>query len=192
MPASPILSIAKKDLRLVWRDRRALVVLLAMPLAMICVLGLSLGEGFGQKADDRLRISVVDLDEGFAELQHNGTNVEHHWSKVVEQDLAQTAGIRVELIASRAEAEGLVRDGRRAAVLVFGPTFSRHVTNASFMTGGVNPFDRDGVRLKVARPGFARRSHSIDRRVDHRSGSAGHGDAGRHALDDRPGIRKGG
>jgi ABC-type Na+ efflux pump permease subunit len=149
MPASPILSIAKKDLRLVWRDRRALIVLLVMPLAMICVLGLSLGEGFGQKSDDRLRISVVDLDEGFVETEPNGTKVEHHWSKVVEQDLAQTAGIRVELIASRAEAEGLVRDGRRAAVLVFGPTFSRHVTKASFMTGGVNPFDRDGVRLKA-------------------------------------------
>ena len=56
MPNGPILILAKKDLRLVWRDRRALVVLLAMPLAMILVLGLSLGEGFGQKADDRLRI----------------------------------------------------------------------------------------------------------------------------------------
>ncbi len=60
-----IWTLAKKDLRLLLRDPRAMVVLLAMPLIFILVLGVSLGEGFGQKPDDRLRISVVDLDEPF-------------------------------------------------------------------------------------------------------------------------------
>ena len=109
MQSGPILNIARKDLRLVWRDRRALIVLLAMPLAMILVLGLSLGEGFGQKADDRLRISVVDLDKGFTETEPESAKIEHHWSKIVVGDLSQTAGIRVELIGDRAEAERLVR-----------------------------------------------------------------------------------
>src|SRR5438876_7213337 len=57
-------TLAKKDLRLLLRDRRAVVILLAMPFIFILVLGMSLGEGFGQKPDDRLRVSLVDLDRG--------------------------------------------------------------------------------------------------------------------------------
>ena len=56
--------LARKDLRLLLRDTRALVILLLMPLFFIMVLGISLGEGFGQKPEDRLRISVLNLDEG--------------------------------------------------------------------------------------------------------------------------------
>jgi hypothetical protein len=56
--------LARKDLRLLLRDARALVILLLMPLFFIMVLGISLGEGFGQKPEDRLRISVLNLDEG--------------------------------------------------------------------------------------------------------------------------------
>jgi ABC-type transport system involved in cytochrome c biogenesis permease component len=57
-------TLAKKDLRLLLRDPRAGVILLAMPLIFILVLGVSLGEGFGQKPSDRLRVSIVNLDEG--------------------------------------------------------------------------------------------------------------------------------
>src|SRR6266478_6282172 len=110
-------TLAKKDLRLLLRDRRAVVILLAMPFIFILVLGLSLGEGFGQKPDDRLRISVVDEDRGFsdpkmAELAPFGSEP---WSKVVLHDLRQTGGIRVEMIDSRADAERLVADSKRAA-----------------------------------------------------------------------------
>src|SRR5438128_5953931 len=59
-----IWTLAKKDLRLLLRDRRAVVILLAMPFIFIMVLGLALGEGFGQKPDERLRVSLVDLDHG--------------------------------------------------------------------------------------------------------------------------------
>jgi ABC-2 type transport system permease protein len=45
-----IWTLARKDLRLLVRDARALVILLVMPLMFIVVLGVSLGEGFGQKA----------------------------------------------------------------------------------------------------------------------------------------------
>src|SRR3954451_9718443 len=58
----PTWTLAAKDLRLLARDTRAVVILLAMPLIFILVLGLALGEGFGQKPDDRLRVSLVDLD----------------------------------------------------------------------------------------------------------------------------------
>ena len=43
------------------------IILLAMPFIFILVLGLSLGEGFGQKPDDRMRVSLVDLDRGYHE-----------------------------------------------------------------------------------------------------------------------------
>src|SRR5262245_53005980 len=59
-----IWTLAKKELRLLVRDARALVILLAMPIIFILVLGVSLGEGFGQKPADKLRVSVLNLDEG--------------------------------------------------------------------------------------------------------------------------------
>jgi ABC-2 type transport system permease protein len=137
-------TLAKKDLRSLLRDPKAAVVLLAMPLLFILVLGVSLGEGFGQKPDDRLRVSLVILDrgpppgEGFKQAS---------WAQVVHDDLDQTADIRVEVLGSREEAERLVKSGRRAAVLVFGPKFSERVSRASFLKDGINPFHRDGVNL---------------------------------------------
>jgi ABC-type transport system involved in multi-copper enzyme maturation permease subunit len=62
-----IWTLAKKDLRLLLRDTRALVILLAMPFIFILVLGLSLGEGFGHKPDDRMRVAIVLLDQRYDE-----------------------------------------------------------------------------------------------------------------------------
>jgi ABC-2 type transport system permease protein len=140
--------LARKDLRLLLRDPKAVIILLAMPLLFVLVLGFAVGEGFGQKPDDRLRVSVVDLDRGY---QPGGRPTFPHkpWSKVVLEDLAQTAGIRVELIESREEAQELVSGGRRAAVLVLGPDFSERVNNSSFLAEGLNPFHRDGVDIKT-------------------------------------------
>ncbi len=144
-----IWTLAKKDLRLLIRDPRAVVVLLLMPFIFILVLGASLGEGFGQKPDDRLRISIVDLDQGYEDPAAKEGEEHMHWSKIVERDLADTAGIRVEVIGSEAEAEELVKNGKRAAVIVFGPKFSEQVTRSSFLRGGVNPLFRDGVDINA-------------------------------------------
>lgn len=62
-----IWTLAKKELRLLLRDPRSVVILLAAPLIFILILGLALGEGFGQKPDDRLRVSLVDLDRGYTD-----------------------------------------------------------------------------------------------------------------------------
>jgi ABC-type Na+ efflux pump permease subunit len=138
-------TLAKKDLRLLLRDPRALVILLGMPFIFILVLGMSLGEGFGQKPDDRLPVPVVDLDRGVSQA---GGKVER-WADVVRTDLAQTAKIRVEVIDDEAEARRLVDDGKRPAVLIFGPFFSERVARSSFLADGINPFYRDGVDLKA-------------------------------------------
>src|SRR5438105_9080823 len=118
----PIGTLALKDLRLLVRDTRAVVILLAMPLIFMTVLALALGEGFGQKPDDRLRVSVVDEDRG--PPPGGGPFPGEPWARVVRRDLEQTAGIRVEVIPDRATAERLVRRGQRSCVLVFGPDFS--------------------------------------------------------------------
>jgi ABC-2 type transport system permease protein len=146
-----IWTLARKDLRALIRDPKAVVILLVMPLLFILVLGVSLGEGFGQKPDDRLRVSLVDLDEG----PPPGPGFEQKtWAQVVRDDLARTGGIRVEVIPTRAEAERLVKSGKRAAVLVFKPDFSKLVSRSSFlaerfMPDGINPFGRDGVNFKA-------------------------------------------
>src|SRR5437016_3902420 len=118
-----IWTLVKKDLRLLLRDRRAAIILLAMPFIFMLILGISLGEGFGQKPDDRLRVSLVDLDHGqrpvvlreaatwmasnssagflgelgvwaWADLNHRVRPPDEPWSQVVRRDLEQTADIR--------------------------------------------------------------------------------------------------
>src|SRR5262249_48746780 len=121
--AMVIWTLAKKDLRLLLRDRRALIILIAMPFLFIAVLGMSLGEGFGQKPDDRLRVYFVDLDRG--DYVESGGFPTKKWSQVVLDDLLQTAGIRLEKFDTREEAEQSIRDNKTAAVLIFGPDFSQ-------------------------------------------------------------------
>ncbi len=135
-------ALAKKELRLLLRDRMAVVVLLGMPLVFILLWGLMLGENFGQKnADEKLRVFLVDLDQG------EGLSPGVSWSKEVYKDLNETAGIRVEYLPGLDEAERQIRKHKVAAVLVFRPDFSDRVNKCSFLADGINPFHRDGVYL---------------------------------------------
>ncbi len=170
-----IWTLAAKDLRVLLRDPRSVVILLVMPIVFILVLGVSLGEGFGKKPAEGLRVSVVNLDRGLpryfdrpamiregaawltltpASPAAGGLNPhlftacglalrnQHDWfprvswADLVLDDLAQTAGISVEIIPNIEEARRLVRSSRRAAVLVLGPDFSRRVSRSSFLAGG--------------------------------------------------------
>ena len=119
-----IWTLALKDLRLLVRDPRAAIILFAMPLLIIFVLGISLGEGFGQKPDDNLRVALLNLDEG------------QTWSAIVLKDLGQTARIKIDFIDSYDQAKDLVKTGRRAAVLVLGKNFSKRVERCSFLAAG--------------------------------------------------------
>jgi ABC-type multidrug transport system permease subunit len=164
-----IWTLARKELRLLLRDPRAAVLLLGMPLLFILLLGLLVGEGFGQKSDERLRVSLVDLDQGHAVeecvswlaltpqagplpaislAEANRTRFPpEKWSGVVIRDLEETGGIRLEVIPDRDTAVRLCHDAKRAAVIVFGPGFSRRLDQCSFLEGGINPFNRDGVKM---------------------------------------------
>lgn len=175
--------LAKKDILLLLRDRRSALLLLVTPVLFILVLGMALGEAFGQKPDDRLRISLVDLDTGvidpvamrgeaiallsympdplfgshaaqlralaLSHVLHQAQFPFEPWSKVVLRDLSETAEIRVELIKDLPTAVSLVESSQRSAVIVFGPDFSKQVYRCSFLTTGINPFYRDGVKLEM-------------------------------------------
>jgi ABC-2 type transport system permease protein len=132
--------LARKELRLLLRDRLAAGLLVGMPLLFILVLGLLLGEGFGQKPDDSLRLSLVDADRG------TGLHGKP-WAHWVYQDLKQTPGIRLEVVPDADEARRLVREHRRAAVLLLTEEMSDRVNQCSFLDtpGSINPFHREGV-----------------------------------------------
>jgi ABC-type multidrug transport system permease subunit len=181
-----VATLARKELRLLMRDARAIIILLAMPVTFILVLGVSLGEGFGQKAAHQLRVSVLVLDEGLprffdrpamlreglawlsaapagqgtagafsaiaaAHVFHPLWFPHEPWASRVLRDLNETADIRVELIASRAEAEALVRSSRRAAVLVLGKDFSKRIERCSFLAAGWQ--DAALIAASFPRPG---------------------------------------
>lgn len=141
--------LAAKDLWLLIRDVRSAVILLITPVVLILVLGIALGEGFGEKPDERLRITVLNLDCGFSDIP---PFPEKPWSEVVLDDLSATPDIRVEMLHSRTEAERLISQSRRAAILVFQPDFSERLQRCSFLSEGdpppINPLGRDGVRLE--------------------------------------------
>jgi ABC-2 type transport system permease protein len=131
--------LAKKEIRLLLRDRLAAMILLVMPLLFISVLGLLVGDDFGQQS--KLRITVVDLDHG------EGLNPGEPWAHVVLRDLSETAGIKVETVPNLEEAEKLIGFHKRAAVVVFHSDFTGQVNRCSFLVDGLNPFHRDGVYL---------------------------------------------
>jgi ABC-type Na+ efflux pump permease subunit len=136
-----IYTLAKKELRLLLRDRMALVVLLGLPLVFILLWGLMLGENFGQKnADAKLRVFLVDEDRGVG-LEGQP------WSYQVYKDLKETTGINVETVSSVEEAKRRIGKHQIAAVLVFHEDFSDRVSQCSFLADGINPFHRDGVYL---------------------------------------------
>lgn len=172
----PAITLALKDLRLLLRDSRSAVILLLMPVALILVLGLSLGEAFGRKPDDTLTVAVVVEDAGLppsAMIAPPPSDPEFaaaiggfvnkipmnrmqppggRWSDVALDDFMSTGNIRIERLPDRAEAERLIRRGKRAAVVVFRPDFSDRVERCSFVGAEfkqdpINPLDKYGIRL---------------------------------------------
>jgi ABC-2 type transport system permease protein len=147
-----IWTLAKKDLRLLVRDARAMIILLAMPLIFIVVLGVSLGENFGKSPASGLRVTVLNDDQGVPAGFREGMTIgDESWSKVLLRDLNETADIRVEFVKDRAEAERLVKSGKRAAVLILGKNFSKRVARCSFLASGWH--DQFAIAARFPIPG---------------------------------------
>lgn len=107
--------ITWKDLRVLWRDRRSFVILIALPLVFITIIGLSTGQLLGwRNSNSELRIAVVNRDGG--ELSQSIV------ARLREQD-----GVRIIVAASPRDSQSLLDTGRCSGIVVFGPGFQSKV-----------------------------------------------------------------
>lgn len=107
--------ITRKDLLVLWRDRRAAVILLALPLVFITIIGLSTGRLLGwQNDNDVLRVAVLNQD---------GAPL----SAAIVDRLAGHSGLRVTAVFDPRHADELLEAGRCIATVRIGPEFQTRV-----------------------------------------------------------------
>jgi len=127
------LEITRKDLTLLVRDRRALVVLLLLPMAFICILGLSTGRLLGWRNDNQLlKLGVVDN----CGSRHSGLIIER---------MQAIDGINTVRVASLAQVEEQLSDRDLTAAVVIGERFESKVEILSPR----DIFDVSEARMKI-------------------------------------------
>ena len=99
--------IVAKDLRLLSRDRSALVFIALAPIVVICVAGFSLASLYGATPTGQTAYDLPIVDEDGGEL-----------AQQIERRLGETTGLHVRVVGSRAEAQRLVEDKRAGSALV--------------------------------------------------------------------------
>lgn len=100
--------ITLKDLRIAYRDRTGLLMLLAMPLILIAVLGAVFGGAFAASPQiEPFPVAVVDLD--------NSQMSDVLW-QVISGDELRSLVLAEKL--TQAEAEGQIRQGKLAGAIV--------------------------------------------------------------------------
>ncbi len=103
--------LARKDLLLQARDRKAMLIMLAMPLVFIAIIGFSVGEMAGWQGETQgLKIAVVN--ECRDEL-----------SEKVIAALTKRDGVRIDLVADRKTAETRVQRQQSDVGLLIGSNF---------------------------------------------------------------------
>lgn len=107
--------ITKKDLRLLLRDRRALFVLIALPLTFITILGSSAGQLFSQKEKGKkYRLGVVNEDKS-------------KLSNSLLDEVRKIAALEVDEIADLKEAREMLSDGKIEVLAHIGPRYQEMV-----------------------------------------------------------------
>jgi|SRR5882672_97994 len=138
-------TIIAKDLKLLLRDRVALVFILIAPIVVICVAGFSLAAFYGADATGQTAYDLPVVDEDGGEL-----------AQKIEQQLAAQPSVHVRRVASRAEAERLVRDKLAGSALVI-PAGTRdalasgEAARVLLYVDPVKYLERLNVRLEVLR-----------------------------------------
>ncbi|HET6424273.1 MAG TPA: ABC transporter permease [Planctomycetaceae bacterium] len=110
------LEITRKDLKLLVRDRRALVLLLLLPMGFIAILGMSTGQLFTGGDKQQYTIGFVDHDNS-------------ETSSMLLAQYQQHQEIKVLPINSDSRAAEMLRKNEVAAVVTVGPEFEEHVQN---------------------------------------------------------------
>jgi ABC-2 type transport system permease protein len=107
--------ITKKDVRLLLRDRRALFVLIALPLTFITILGFSAGQLFSQKEKGkRYRLGVIDQSQ--SEL-----------SEKLLAEVRKIEALEVEELSDFEEAREMLADGKIEVLARIGPRYEELV-----------------------------------------------------------------
>jgi ABC-2 type transport system permease protein len=103
--------ITRKDLQLLRRDRRALIVLIVLPMAFICILGLTTGRLLGWRENNQLlNLCVVNSDG--SELSNRLT-----------ENLSNIDGIQMVPAKNLEQAQALLEEGEASAVVEIGKGF---------------------------------------------------------------------
>ena len=128
------LEITRKDLLLLVRDRRALVVLLLLPMAFIFILGLSTGRLLGWRNDNQLlKLGIVD-------------HCESRHSKLIIDRMKAIDGIRTVQVKSLSDVEQQLDDRNLTAAVVIGRDFESKVEVLSPQ----DIFDVREARMKIS------------------------------------------
>jgi ABC-2 type transport system permease protein len=113
-----LISISIKDTRILLRDRRALLVLIAMPFVIITILGLALGSLWsGDSGVSKFNVAVVD---------HDGGDVAGHLTK----DILQSKDMKKLLVVQKmgeTQARKDIASGDLASAIIIPKEFSTKV-----------------------------------------------------------------
>ncbi len=121
--------IGLKDLMVTVRDRKALLILVAMPLLLIAILGMALGPAFSSSPEiARIDVGFVDLDQGQVSRQLKEGLSAERVRKVLRLHVIGEAQARREIrlgdlaaaIVLPADFSEKIRDGKRSYITVLG------------------------------------------------------------------------
>ncbi len=108
------LEITRKDLKLLVRDRRALVLLILLPMGFIAILGMATGQLFTGGDKQQYTIGFVDHDES-------------ETSSMLLAQYQEFNDVKVLPINSDENAAVMLRKAEVAAVVTVGPNFAERV-----------------------------------------------------------------
>ena len=107
--------IAFKDLKLLAKDRRAVVLLLVLPLLFISIVGMSTGQFLTRDENNqKFKVAVVDLDQ--SEL-----------SREVVEKLSRHRELLIVNVSTSDETRQMLRRGEASLLLTVGPEFEERV-----------------------------------------------------------------
>lgn len=131
--------IAAKDLLLLIRDRRAVVVLIALPLVFIAIIGMSTGQMLGwRNENEQLRLVVVN-ESGAAQPDAKAVDADEESPATASDDdvtqlaariierLQKRKGVAVTTVQSMEAARQLLIDEHYTAAVHIGPEFTQRV-----------------------------------------------------------------
>ncbi|HXS94066.1 MAG TPA: ABC transporter permease [Candidatus Limnocylindrales bacterium] len=120
----PFSALVRKDLRLFFLDRRAVLMSVVAPIFIASFFGYIFGGGAGNQDDSRIPVVAVDQDST-------------PFSRSIVDHLKQDAYLEVKAAAPD-RARDLVREGRTTAAIIIPKSFGVDMSRA-FFTGGSKP-----------------------------------------------------